>query len=77
MWPRQLIFGHTPTKEFPKGPKWKKAMNEDMQTLQKNGTWELAPLPKGKCIVGFKCVFTDKVMLNRKIQYKVSSKMVY
>ena len=26
--------------------KWKKAMEEEMQSLQKNETWELARLPK-------------------------------
>lgn len=42
-------------------PKWKKAVNEEMEALQKNATWELVPLPKGKKIVGCKWVFTVKL----------------
>ncbi|CAL9006929.1 unnamed protein product [Prunus brigantina] len=29
-------------------PNWKQAMNDEMQALQKNSTWELVPLPSGK-----------------------------
>ena len=32
--------------------KWTKAMNEKMEALQKNVTWELIPLPKGKKMIG-------------------------
>ncbi|BBG93590.1 HXXXD-type acyl-transferase family protein [Prunus dulcis] len=32
--------------------KWKEAMNEEMRALQKNGTWELMPLPHGKKTMG-------------------------
>ena len=42
-------------------PKWIKAMNEEMEALQKNSTWELVPLPKGKKTIGCKCVFTVKL----------------
>jgi len=41
-------------------PKWKAAMEEEMHALQKNKTWELVPLPKGKRAVGCKWVFTVK-----------------
>ena len=33
-------------------PKWKKAMNEEMEALQKNSTWELVPMPLGNKTVG-------------------------
>ena len=33
-------------------PKWRKAMNEEMEALQKNATWELVPLPKGMKPIG-------------------------
>ncbi|XP_073110076.1 uncharacterized protein [Elaeis guineensis] len=33
-------------------PKWTKAMNEEMEALQKNSTWELVSLPKGKKMIG-------------------------
>ena len=33
---------------------WKEAMNEEMQSLYKNDTWELTKLPKGKKAIGCK-----------------------
>ena len=41
-------------------PNWNTAMREEMHALQKNKTWELVPLPKGKKVVGCKWVFTVK-----------------
>ena len=35
-------------------------MVEEMETLQKNSSWELVKLPKGKKTVGCKWVFTVK-----------------
>ena len=32
--------------------KWRKAMEEEMEALQKNNTWELVPPPYGKKTVG-------------------------
>ena len=40
--------------------KWKSAMDEEMQSLRKNNTWELAQLPKGKRAIGCKWVFAKK-----------------
>ena len=37
--------------------KWKKAMDEEMQSLVKNHTWKLARLPKGKKEIGCKWVY--------------------
>lgn len=39
---------------------WKQAMNVEMEALEKNGTWELVRLPKGKKPVGCKWVYTVK-----------------
>ena len=39
---------------------WKKAMDEEMEALEKNGTWEMGPLPVGKKLVGIRWVFTIK-----------------
>ena len=39
---------------------WLIAMNEEMQSLKKNQTWELVPLPKGVKPVGYKWVFKKK-----------------
>jgi hypothetical protein len=41
-------------------PKWKSAMIEEMEALQKNSTWDLVELPEGKKTVGCKWVFTVK-----------------
>ena len=52
-------------------PKWTKAMNEEMEALQKNNTWELCQLPKGKKKVGCKWVFTVKLKADGSIdRYK-------
>ena len=32
--------------------KWKQAMKVEMEALEKNGTWEIMELPKGKKVVG-------------------------
>jgi len=40
--------------------KWKDAIKEELLALQKNKTWELVHLPKGKKAVGCKWVFTIK-----------------
>ncbi|VVA36360.1 PREDICTED: Retrovirus-related Pol poly from transposon, partial [Prunus dulcis] len=42
-------------------PKWKKAMNEEMRALQKNGTWELVPLPHGKKTMGCRWIYIVKL----------------
>jgi len=41
-------------------PKWNDAMKEELLALQKNMTWKLVHLPKGKKAVGCKWVFTVK-----------------
>ena len=41
--------------------KGRKAMNEEMEALQKNATWELVPLPKGMKPNGCRWVFTVKL----------------
>ena len=52
-------------------PKWRKAMNEEMEALQKNSTWELVPLPKGMKPIGCRWVFTMKLKLDGSIdRYK-------
>ena len=42
------------------GSSWLMAMNEEMQSLEKNETWDLVPLPKGVKPVGCKWVFKKK-----------------
>ncbi|UYV77601.1 hypothetical protein LAZ67_15001684 [Cordylochernes scorpioides] len=44
--------------------KWFQAMNEELNSLEKNNVWELTPLPKDKKIIG--CKWTYKQKLNSK-----------
>ena len=41
-------------------PKWRKAVTEEIQALEKNQTWNLVKKPEGKASVGCKWVFTVK-----------------
>ena len=40
--------------------KWKEAADEEMRSLEEQGTWELVDLPPGRKVVGVKWVFTKK-----------------
>ena len=44
-----------------KDPIWKVSMDEEMNSLQKNTTWELVSLPLGRKLVQYKWVFWKKV----------------
>ncbi|KAH9726803.1 hypothetical protein KPL70_008430 [Citrus sinensis] len=50
-----------PPQDALEDPKWTKAMNEEMEALQKNATWELVSLPKGRKTIGCRWVFTIKL----------------
>ena len=40
---------------------WIKSMNEELDQIEKNETWELVPRPKDKNIVGTKRAFKKQV----------------
>jgi hypothetical protein len=40
---------------------WNKAMDEELDQIEKNDTWELVPIPKKKNVIGTKWVFTNKL----------------
>lgn len=64
----------TTVKEACTGPhklQWKEAMEEEIRSLQENGTWEIVPTPKGKNIVSCKWVFKTKEDTNEGVvKYK-------
>ena len=51
----------TSIKEACKDENWVKSMNEELDQIQKNKTWELVPRPKDKNAIGTKWVFNNKV----------------
>ena len=40
---------------------WIKAMNEELDQIEKNQTWELVPRPEGKNVIGTKWIFKNKL----------------
>lgn len=40
-----------------KDEKWKRAMNVEMEAIERNSTWELTELPEGGKKVGLKWVY--------------------
>ena len=46
--------------EAVKSEKWKTTMDVEMETIKKNGTWELTDLPKGGKAIGVKWVYKTK-----------------
>jgi hypothetical protein len=43
--------------EANKDEHWIKAMDEELDQIEKNDTWELVPRPKNKNVIGTKWVF--------------------
>ena len=58
----QMVGIKIPTKveEALQDSRWTEAMEVEMEALQRNGTWNVVPLPRGKRPVGCKWVFTIK-----------------
>ncbi|RVW14248.1 Retrovirus-related Pol polyprotein from transposon RE1 [Vitis vinifera] len=51
---------HPLVQEALRDEKWRNTMSEDMRALEKNQTWEVVRLPKGKRLVRCKWVFIEK-----------------
>ena len=49
-------------------PEWREAVLEEMRALEKNKTWEITELPKGKTLVGCKWVFTVKYKVDGSLE---------
>jgi hypothetical protein len=41
--------------------KWRKTMDEEINAIEKNETWELTELPKGQKVIRVKWVFKKKM----------------
>ena len=52
------------------------AMEEEMQSLHKNQTWELMELPKGKRAIGCKWVYKRKEAVSKKEGEKFKARLV-
>ena len=55
---------------------WRKAMDEEMQSLVKNHTWKLARLPKGKKEIGCKWVYAQKEGFPSKNDVRYKARLV-
>ncbi|CAL9018585.1 unnamed protein product [Prunus brigantina] len=47
---------------------WKEAMDAEIETIEKNGTWELVERPTDKPVIGVKWVFKTKLKLDGTVQ---------
>jgi hypothetical protein len=47
--------------EANKDDHWVKAMNEELDQIEKNKTWEMVQRPKGKNVIGSKWIFKNKL----------------
>jgi hypothetical protein len=46
---------------------WNKAVNEELDQIEKNDTWELVPRPNNKNVIGTKWVFRNKLNENGQV----------
>ncbi|BBH07158.1 multidrug resistance-associated protein 9 [Prunus dulcis] len=54
--------------EVVKDAAWQKAMEAELEMIEKNETWELVKRPSDKPIVGVKCIFKVKLNLDGSVQ---------
>lgn len=47
---------------------WKKAMDEELASIERNDTWDLMELPTGKKVIGLKWVYKTKFDAQGKVQ---------
>ena len=56
--------------------KWMEAIVEEMESLNKNKTWEYSELPKGKKLIGCKWVFRKKEVVSEKEEERFKARLV-
>ena len=47
-------------------------MNEELEQIEKNKTWELVPKPQDNNVIETKCAFKNKVNENRQVIWNKS-----
>jgi Reverse transcriptase (RNA-dependent DNA polymerase) len=51
-----------------KDEKWLATMQEEINAIEKNNTWELTTLPKGHKLIGVKWIYKKKMNARDKIE---------
>jgi hypothetical protein len=46
---------------------WVKAMNEELDQIEKNNTWDMVQRPEGKNVIGSKWIFKNKLNEQRQV----------
>eukprot|EP00253_Pinus_taeda_P032251 PITA_32251 len=69
------IVEPTNYKEASQFKEWRAAMNEEMESILRNDTWDLVELPKNKTPIGCKSLFKPKMNANRSIE-KLKARLV-
>jgi hypothetical protein len=59
-------------KKYNKDEFWNKAMDEELDQIEKNDTWELVPRPKNKNVIDTKWVFRNKLNEDGQVTRKKS-----
>ena len=64
-----LFLDYNPTtfETAVKEEKWRKAIDAEIDAIERNDTWELSDLPNGQQTIGVKWVFKTKLKENGKI----------
>lgn len=60
---------HTNIHQALEDPKWSQLIEEEMDALHNNKTWNLVPMPRNKKIVGCKCIFLIKHKADGPLKY--------
>src|ERR1044072_588767 len=60
----------------PETDRWMGAMQKEMESLKKNETWDLVPLPKGKRDIGWKSIYKKRPELTEKEVEKFNARLV-
>lgn len=60
-------YDHVNFEDACKDLKWQKAMDDKITAIEKNYTWELTDLPKGKKPIGVKWVYKTKFKENGEV----------